>query len=60
MRTELRSGQVAAAAGVNVQTLRYYERRRLLVPRQERLCGPTGVGLTRSSAQPRTADTMPQ
>jgi DNA-binding transcriptional MerR regulator len=27
----LRSGQVAAAAGVNVQTLRYYERRGLLV-----------------------------
>jgi DNA-binding transcriptional MerR regulator len=28
----LRSGQVAAAAGVNVQTLRYYERRGLLAP----------------------------
>lgn len=27
---QLRSGQVAAAAGVNVQTLRYYERRGLL------------------------------
>ncbi|MBU8860719.1 MULTISPECIES: MerR family transcriptional regulator [unclassified Micromonospora] len=27
---ELRSGQVADAAGVNVQTLRYYERRGLL------------------------------
>ncbi|WP_405009820.1 MerR family transcriptional regulator [Kitasatospora sp. NBC_01539] len=27
----LRSGQVAEAAGVNVQTLRYYERRGLLV-----------------------------
>jgi DNA-binding transcriptional MerR regulator len=26
----LRSGQVAAAAGVNIETLRYYERRRLL------------------------------
>ena len=26
----LRSGQVAAAAGVNIQTLRYYERRGLL------------------------------
>lgn len=26
----LRSSQVAAAAGVNVQTLRYYERRGLL------------------------------
>lgn len=30
MSGELRSGQVAAAAGVNVQTLRYYERRGLL------------------------------
>ncbi|MEV4231823.1 MerR family transcriptional regulator [Streptomyces bobili] len=28
--TGLRSGQVAAAAGVNIQTLRYYERRGLL------------------------------
>jgi DNA-binding transcriptional MerR regulator len=28
--TGLRSGQVAAAAGVNVETLRYYERRGLL------------------------------
>jgi MerR family transcriptional regulator, mercuric resistance operon regulatory protein len=28
--TGLRSGQVAAAAGVNLQTLRYYERRGLL------------------------------
>ncbi|MBU2665494.1 MerR family transcriptional regulator [Actinoplanes bogorensis] len=28
--SELRSGQVAAAAGVNLQTLRYYERRGLL------------------------------
>jgi DNA-binding transcriptional MerR regulator len=27
---QLRSGQVAAAAGVNLQTLRYYERRKLL------------------------------
>ena len=26
----LRSGQVAAAAGVNIETLRYYERRGLL------------------------------
>ena len=26
----LRTGQVAAAAGVNVETLRYYERRGLL------------------------------
>ncbi len=28
--TGLRTGQVAEAAGVNVQTLRYYERRGLL------------------------------
>ncbi|MGK5519274.1 MerR family DNA-binding transcriptional regulator [Micromonospora sp. URMC 107] len=28
--TRLRSSQVAAAAGVNLQTLRYYERRGLL------------------------------
>jgi MerR family mercuric resistance operon transcriptional regulator len=30
MTTTLRSGEVAAAAGVNLQTLRYYERRGLL------------------------------
>ncbi|AYN43259.1 MerR family DNA-binding transcriptional regulator [Streptomyces dangxiongensis] len=30
MSTGLRSGQVAEAAGVNIQTLRYYERRGLL------------------------------
>ncbi len=30
MTTGLRSGDVAAAAGVNLQTLRYYERRGLL------------------------------
>ncbi len=30
MSVGLRSGQVAEAAGVNVQTLRYYERRGLL------------------------------
>jgi DNA-binding transcriptional MerR regulator len=35
---ELRSGQVAAAAGVNLQTLRYYERRGLL-PRPRRSTG---------------------
>jgi len=28
--TRLRSGQLAAAAGVNIETLRYYERRGLL------------------------------
>ena len=30
MSVQLRSGQVAAAAGVNLETLRYYERRGLL------------------------------
>ena len=30
MSTGLRAGQLAAAAGVNLQTLRYYERRGLL------------------------------
>lgn len=35
---ELRSGQVAEAAGVNIQTLRYYERRGLL-PAPERSPG---------------------
>ncbi|WP_194815449.1 MerR family transcriptional regulator [Nocardia sp. XZ_19_385] len=34
----LRTGQVAAAAGVNVQTLRYYERRGLL-PKPQRSLG---------------------
>jgi DNA-binding transcriptional MerR regulator len=34
MNGELRSGQVAQAAGVNLQTLRYYERRGLLAPPQ--------------------------
>lgn len=36
--TGLRSGQVAQAAGVNAQTLRYYERRGLL-PQPERTLG---------------------
>ncbi|GAA1630542.1 MerR family transcriptional regulator [Actinoplanes couchii] len=36
--TGLRSGQVAAAAGVNPQTLRYYERRGLL-PQPDRTLG---------------------
>lgn len=35
----LRSGQVAEAAGVNVQTLRYYERRGLLAEPQRSLGG---------------------
>jgi MerR family mercuric resistance operon transcriptional regulator len=38
MSTGLRSGEVAAAAGVNVQTLRYYERRGLL-PEPDRSLG---------------------
>jgi DNA-binding transcriptional MerR regulator len=35
----LRSGQVAGAAGVNVQTLRYYERRGLLAAPERTLGG---------------------
>ena len=35
----LRIGEVARSAGVNVQTLRYYERRRLVVPRFRRHSG---------------------
>ncbi len=38
-RDRLRSGQVAARAGVNVQTLRYYERRGLL---EQPPRGPSG------------------
>ena len=38
MSSGLRSGEVAAAAGVNVQTLRYYERRGLL-PEPDRSLG---------------------
>ncbi len=37
--TGLRTGQLAALAGVNVQTLRYYERRRLLGPPLRRPSG---------------------
>jgi MerR family mercuric resistance operon transcriptional regulator len=37
--TGLRSSQVAAAAGVNLQTLRYYERRGLLVEPDRSLGG---------------------
>jgi DNA-binding transcriptional MerR regulator len=39
MTNGLRSGQVAAAAGVNRQTLRYYERRGLLAAPQRSLGG---------------------
>lgn len=35
----LRSGQLASAAGVNLQTLRYYERRGLLDALPERTLG---------------------
>jgi MerR family transcriptional regulator, mercuric resistance operon regulatory protein len=37
--TGLRSGELAAAAGVNVQTLRYYERRGLLAEPERSLGG---------------------
>lgn len=37
--TGLRSGQLAGAAGVNVETLRYYERRGLLAKPQRSLGG---------------------
>ncbi|MCP2341567.1 MerR family transcriptional regulator [Actinomadura rupiterrae] len=48
----LRSGQVAAAAGVNLQTLRYYERRGLLAepprsPGGHRLYPPEAVTVLR-------------
>ncbi|MFF8953524.1 MerR family transcriptional regulator [Streptomyces sp. NPDC014940] len=48
MSAGLRSGQVAAAAGVNIQTLRYYERRGLLAdpkrsPGGHRLYGEEAV-----------------
>jgi DNA-binding transcriptional MerR regulator len=48
----LRSGQVAQAAGVNLQTLRYYERRGLLTPPARspgghRLYAPEAVTLLR-------------
>ncbi|MFD6161898.1 MerR family transcriptional regulator [Nocardia sp. NPDC060256] len=39
MSTGLRTGEVAAAAGVNVQTLRYYERRGLLAEPDRSLGG---------------------
>ena len=35
----LRIGEVARGAGVNIQTLRYYERRRLVRPPQRELNG---------------------
>ena len=39
MNDGLRSGQLAAAAGVNLQTLRYYERRGLLAEPDRTLGG---------------------
>ena len=38
-REKLRTGEVAAQAGVNVQTLRYYERRGLLMKPERRRSG---------------------
>ncbi|MQA03859.1 MAG: MerR family DNA-binding protein [Streptosporangiales bacterium] len=48
----MRTGEVAAAANVNIQTLRYYERRGLLLepPRRTsgyRTYGPDAVGIVR-------------
>lgn len=48
----LRSGQIASAAGVNIQTLRYYERRGLLTvpdrsPGGHRLYDPAAVTVLR-------------
>lgn len=39
MTRELRIGELAKAGAVNIQTLRYYERRRLLVPVRRRDSG---------------------
>ena len=52
MTAELRVGQVAAAAGVNIETLRYYERRGLLARPDRslgghRLYSPEAVTLLR-------------
>ena len=44
MNKTLRSGQLAQAAGVNVQTLRYYERRGLLPDPQRSLGGHREYG----------------
>lgn len=44
MSGALRSGQLASAAGVNVQTLRYYERRGLLPDPQRSLGGHREYG----------------
>lgn len=40
----MRIGEIAAEAGVNVQTLRYYERRRLLEPASRRASGYRDYG----------------
>jgi MerR family mercuric resistance operon transcriptional regulator len=52
MSAALRSGQLAAAAGVNLQTVRYYERRGLLPEPQRslgghRVYGPEAVTVLR-------------
>jgi len=39
MNEEMTIGRVASAAGVNIQTVRYYERRRLLTPAARRESG---------------------
>ncbi len=44
--TGLRSGELAAAAGVNIQTLRYYERRGLLAEPDRTLGGHRQYPLT--------------
>ena len=56
MNAGLRSGQVAEAAGVNQQTLRYYERRGLLAEPdrtlgRHRLYPPETVTVLRVSVQ---------
>ncbi|WP_372450944.1 MerR family DNA-binding transcriptional regulator [Mycolicibacterium goodii] len=47
--TGLRSGQVAAAAGVNIETLRYFERRGLLREPQRSW---VGIGCIRRKQSP--------
>jgi DNA-binding transcriptional MerR regulator len=42
----LRTGQLAERAGVNIQTLRYYERRGLLDAPPRRPTGPGGDDLS--------------
>ncbi|MFI6367431.1 MerR family DNA-binding transcriptional regulator [Nocardia sp. NPDC050630] len=46
--TVLRTGELAVAAGVNTQTLRYYERRGLLAEPQRSLGGHLCIRSNRS------------